>query len=235
MHVAASVLEIPPGRDVLEALAAAENDGIIWMQAVGQLEDIELSLAGVGAPTTRTLAGRFTLLSLTGPRSGPFMVTLTRASESGFEVLGGVLLRARSAGVTVARLGPPDGEQGESTMTTITRARPPAPTTQPTGGELAGGAKTHTGAWGAAVRASAAAAARAETDGEDERAPEAGDLVDHFSFGLCTVVSAEGDRLRIRDAAAGAGRIREVSIDMLRVMPPTEQDGKLVYRLLRRT
>jgi hypothetical protein len=233
MRVAALVLEIPAGRDVLEALAGSENDGVIWMQATGQLEDVELSLTGADA--NRTLQGRFTLLSLIGPPNGPFTVTLARASESGFEVVGGILVGARSAGVTVARLGPPEGEQGESTMTTIARTRTTGSTTLPTSGELAGGPKTHTGAWGAAVRASAAAAARAEHEGEDERAPEAGDLVDHFSFGLCTVVSAEGDRLRIRDATTGAGRIREVSIDMLRVMPPTEQDGKLVYRLLRRT
>ena len=42
------------------------------------------------------------LLQLAGPSKGPFVVTLSRASDTGIEVLGGVLVRARSAGVHVA-------------------------------------------------------------------------------------------------------------------------------------
>ncbi len=63
--------------------------------------------------------------------------------------------------------------------------------------------------------------------------PSEGDLVDHFAFGVCTVVEAQGDRLKIRDTK-GAGRVREVSVDMLKVMPPTESDGKQLFRLVRK-
>src|SRR5437868_5408088 len=67
----------------------------------------------------------------------------------------------------------------------------------------------------------------------DELSPEAGDLVDHFAFGLCEVVTSDGERLKIRDAKQ-PGRVREVSMTMLNVLQPTDSDGKRLFRLARR-
>jgi hypothetical protein len=97
-------------------------------------------------------------------------------------------------------------------------AAPPAPT------------KT----WADVAAASEITAEDAPWDENGERFPNQGDLVDHFSFGLCEVLKSDGDRLHIRDMK-GPGRIREVAVAMLKVMAPTKQDGKTTFRLLRRT
>ncbi|HEU4537121.1 MAG TPA: hypothetical protein VFS00_23530, partial [Polyangiaceae bacterium] len=60
-----------------------------------------------------------------------------------------------------------------------------------------------------------------------------GDLVDHFSFGLCEVLTTDGERLRIRDLR-GPGRIREISLAMLNIGPPTTSNGKQLFRLMRK-
>jgi hypothetical protein len=71
-------------------------------------------------------------------------------------------------------------------------------------------------------------------DGDESRQrPERGDRVNHFAFGLCDVLTAEGDSLRIRESR-GPGRVREIRIDMLTVLPPKEKDGKRVFKLIRR-
>ena len=63
--------------------------------------------------------------------------------------------------------------------------------------------------------------------------PEAGDLVQHFAFGLCEVLMAADERLKIRDLK-GPGRIREIRLEMLIVHGPTEKDGKKLFRLERK-
>ena len=76
-------------------------------------------------------------------------------------------------------------------------------------------------------------AARAAEEHADEPVPDAGDWVQHFAFGLCEVLTSDGDRLRIRDVE-GAKRVREVALAMLRVTGPTESDGKRLFHLARR-
>jgi hypothetical protein len=88
--------------------------------------------------------------------------------------------------------------------------------------------------WAAIAAHTAEAVAPAEDEEESEEFPEAGDLVQHFAFGLCDVLMARGDSLKIRDAH-GSGRIREVRIDMLKVMPPRDKDGKRLFKLVRKT
>ncbi len=46
-----------------------------------------------------------------------------------------------------------------------------------------------------------------------------GDLVNHFSFGDCEVVSSDGERIRLRQIKDG--RVREVSLEMLKIERPT--------------
>jgi hypothetical protein len=123
------------------------------------------------------------------------------------QVLGGVLLRARSAGITVA-------VHAASTSDVGVAASSKSP-------------------WVKAAAVSAAIAAREAVEEVDVPSPEAGDLVDHFAFGLCEVVTSDGDRLKIRDAKQ-PGRIREVSMTMLNVLEPTESEGKRLFRLARR-
>ena len=78
----------------------------------------------------------------------------------------------------------------------------------------------------------AAIAAREVVEEVDELSPEAA-IGDHFAFGLCEVVTSDGERLKIRDAKV-PGRVREVSMTMLNVLQPTESEGKRLFRLARR-
>jgi hypothetical protein len=143
-----------------------------------------------------------------------------------------MIVRARSAGVTVAihasTAAAPTVVARGSIAEDRTRDRRDEPA-------LAAGAPGPPApVW---ARVAAANAAARELDAGDEVEPvnpEPGDVVEHFAFGLCDVLTAEGDRLRIRDVA-GPRRVREVSLDMLRVMGPTEgQGGKRVFRLVRK-
>jgi len=81
--------------------------------------------------------------------------------------------------------------------------------------------------------AAAAAAAAAEPEPEAPEIPDVGDRVEHFAFGLCAVVSANGERLRIR-GLGGHGRVREISLAMLEVGHPVASGGRRVFKLARR-
>src|SRR5258705_2080839 len=102
MRSSTTLRPIGPGVDLLEALSEVSRAGEAWIDGTGHLEGIELRVAGEGTDPVRALKGRFTLLHLAVPSGGPYTVTLARASEGGIEVRGGVLIRARSAGVTLA-------------------------------------------------------------------------------------------------------------------------------------
>ncbi|WP_437721520.1 PPC domain-containing DNA-binding protein [Sorangium sp. So ce861] len=69
---------------------------------------------------------------------------------------------------------------------------------------------------------------------EEEIYPEVGDTVTHFHFGECTVISSDGERIRLRQERDG--RVREVSLTMLRIEPPTVDaaTGKKHFRLARK-
>jgi hypothetical protein len=233
MRSSTTLRPIGPGVDLLEALAELSRAGEAWIDGTGHLEGIELRVAGEATDPVRALKGRFTLLHLAGPSGGPYSATLARASDGGIEVRGGVLVRARSAGVTlavhatvagpatVARPTPSEVRGRERSDSVEVSARPAAGPPAPV--------------W---ARVAAANAAAAERDAEEEEElesalPEAGDLVDHFAFGLCEVLTSDGDRLRIRDVQ-GPGRIREVSLSMLRVVGPTDSEGKKLFRLVRK-
>lgn len=67
-----------------------------------------------------------------------------------------------------------------------------------------------------------------------ETYPEAGDLVSHFHFGECVIISSDGDRIRLRQERDG--RVREVALTMLRIESPTTDPatGKRHFRLTRK-
>lgn len=68
---------------------------------------------------------------------------------------------------------------------------------------------------------------------EVETYPETGDLVTHFHFGECSVLSSDGDRIRLRQERDG--RVREVSLTMLKIEPPTiDEAGRRHFMLARK-
>jgi predicted DNA-binding protein with PD1-like motif len=76
---------------------------------------------------------------------------------------------------------------------------------------------------------------RPEVPFDDNPVPEAGDIVEHFAFGVCEVLKSEGDRLHLK--VTKDARIREIALEMLRVTlistdPATE--GKRRYKLDRK-
>lgn len=63
--------------------------------------------------------------------------------------------------------------------------------------------------------------------------PEIGDSVGHFHFGECTVISSDGDRIRLRQDKDG--RVREVALAMLKIADPTIMaDGRRHFVLGRK-
>ena len=63
--------------------------------------------------------------------------------------------------------------------------------------------------------------------------PEIGDAVTHFHFGDCTVISSDGDRIRLRQDKDG--RVREVALAMLKITEPTTlADGRRHFVLGRK-
>lgn len=220
---------IADGRDLLEAFAEVFPEPEGWVFANGEVEEVELKLVSAGADQRRVYRGRFALVQLSGRRGGPYGATLSRLEGDRVEVVAGVLVRARSAGVSAVCLGS-SGEVSRSAAqpapdddepdTDVDAAVAPAPAPAGSG-------------WG---RAAARAASEQRVDEDDEPEiyePERGDLVQHFAFGLCEVLIANGDRLTIRDVT-GPGRIREIRVGMLIVHPPTERDGKRLFKLSRR-
>ncbi|HEY6558761.1 MAG TPA: hypothetical protein VI072_15865 [Polyangiaceae bacterium] len=185
------IVAIPTGEEVVAALRREGSDAAAWVQAVGLVEEAEIKLATQGADRRRSVPARVTLVSLGGPLGGPYGVTLIREAHAGSEFYGGVLLSARSLGVS---------------------------------------------AWIAPAEAPARVSLVAAEAGDDEieqLQPEVGDLVRHFAFGLCEVLMAFGDRLKIRDMAE-TGRVREISIERLKVEGPTEELGRRLFTLIRK-
>lgn len=64
--------------------------------------------------------------------------------------------------------------------------------------------------------------------------PDVNDLVTHFHFGECEVISSDGERIRLRQIKDG--RVREVSLTMLKIEGPTTDaaNGKRTFKLHRK-
>ncbi len=63
--------------------------------------------------------------------------------------------------------------------------------------------------------------------------PDVGDVVIHFHFGECTVVTSDGDRIRVRQDKEG--RVLDVALLKLRIELTGENaEGKRVFRLHRK-
>ena len=218
------LVAIADGENVLDALAEACGKADGWLNGVGHVDSVELRVAGEGADVRKQLRGRFTLAQLSGPFGGPYFVTLSRHTSTGSELVAGQLLAARSAGV-VTTLWAAASTVRELVDAAPMRSPEPAATATAT-------AQSVPAASGWAAAAQAVAAELAE-DEEEPVHPERGDLVRHFAFGLCEVLQETGDRLKLRDLH-GAGRIREIAVDMLEISLAGEHNGKRVFKLSRK-
>jgi hypothetical protein len=80
--------------------------------------------------------------------------------------------------------------------------------------------------------AGTAPAADPGDDDESDEAPRYGDRVDHFVFGLCDVMVVREERMKIR--AAEGGKLREIHLRAVKVLKPTVEDGRRVFKLARK-
>lgn len=71
-------------------------------------------------------------------------------------------------------------------------------------------------------------------DDATEAYPEVNDLVSHFHFGECEVISSDGERIRLRQIKDG--RVREVALTMLKIEGPTTDPttNKRLFKLSRK-
>ncbi|MBN2195267.1 MAG: hypothetical protein JW751_20790 [Polyangiaceae bacterium] len=232
MTLPAQPLAVPDGADLLEALRQALGGVEGWVQAVGQVDGVWLRVAGEITDATCELRGRFTLVSLGGPAGGPYLATLGRHTDSGLEVVGGMIVRARASGVTAALL--PFFATSGTASTNPVAVEATGAVEHPQKGHSTSVLKGPLPSqWAAVAAASAEAATEEEPGSEADTFPERGDRVQHFAFGLCDVLMSSGESLKIRDVQ-GTGRVREIRVDKLTVLGPTVRDGKRVFRLLRR-
>jgi hypothetical protein len=77
------------------------------------------------------------------------------------------------------------------------------------------------------------APAPGDDDDEADEAPRYGDRVDHFVFGLCDVMVVREERMKIRDVSGG-GKLREIHLGAVKVLKPTIEDGRRVFKLARK-
>jgi hypothetical protein len=214
---------IPGGVELVEALSQAFSKHRGWVQATGFVENVELKVAADATDVRRTFHGRFALAHFAGPLGGPYGATLSRMDGDRVEVIAGVLVAARSEGVSALCLssGADSPIARPETPTAPNEARP-AP--RPLRGPIPSSFAARVGVTGAPD----------DDDDEPNRPlPERGDLVEHFAFGICEVLTVTGERIVLRDLR-GPGRIREIASDRPSVTGPTEHDGKRLYRLTRK-
>jgi hypothetical protein len=202
-------------------IAALPADAFV--AASGWVEGVELSVTRSGADEVQAVPGRVALLSLSGLAQGPLMAVLSRPDGEG--VVGGRLLKARSAGVVVGVVAGAGASVEAPGSAEDRRAA--------TGAEKPAGReelepKAAAGGW------AALAAIQSDDDDETDEAPKYGDRVSHFVFGLCDVMVVRGERMKIRDVH-GPGRLREIHLNAVKVLAPTVEDGKRVFKLAKRT
>jgi hypothetical protein len=215
---------IPSGGELIEGLDAAFGKHRGWIQATGFVDDVELRVGSDGAELRRTFRGRFALAAFGGPLGGPYGATLSRAVGEQVEVLAGVLVRARSGGVAALCVSAGDAPSRI--------AETPAGDESVSLGAPAPGFANRPLVSAFAAKVGVTQAAPDDAEDDEELLPERGDLVEHFAFGTCEVVSATGERLVLRDLRGG--RTREIESGRLSITGPVEHDGRRLFRLAKR-
>jgi predicted DNA-binding protein with PD1-like motif len=228
------------------------------ISGVGTLEAAEIVDASHGSPPrTRRIDTPVTVASLTGnvalehgTTSVRLFVTLVREGELGVETFAGQLVWGRALSLELvvtafddlmlARME--DERTGAHVLHAAPRSgaaamRPPSPL-PPSTPEPPPPARPITLAApvpGEAPQAISPPARPARHQVETaEVYPETGDLVSHFHFGECEVLSSDGERIRLRQEKDG--RVREVSLTMLKIESPTVDpaSGKRHFKLARK-
>lgn len=237
-------LDLPAGAELVASLAQlAASSAATSFQAAGELEDVLLDV-----PEPRTLMGRWTLLSLqgyVGPQGGPW-VLLARSTDAGPQLVGGRLAQATVvsvmgqafAGLSLERLlgelpspataiplpSPSQPTQGSAASSAIPTQAP----SQPGLGTQPGLSQASPG-----LHATAMPKRPERPQDSNEIYPEDGDVVTHFHFGRCVVISSDGERIRLQNE--GDSKVREVALSMLKIEPPTLlDDGRRHFELLRK-
>lgn len=236
---------------LIRALEQAEARSA-WITGIGTLEAMEIALFDVASKNygrPRRIEGSADVLSLAGNiashEGASFLrmtATLARETELGMHVFGGELVWARAYAlelhITVFddltltrgyddRTGlamlafKPSAEAPRAAHAASAASPPPPP--EPAASPAPAPA-------GPALPARPVRAAPEEP----ELYPETGDLVTHFHFGECEVLSSDGDRIRLKQIRDS--RVREVSLSMLKIEPPTVEgeSGKRHFHLARR-
>ena len=221
-----------------------------WITGVGALESAELVLADArnrGYGAVRRIDTPCDVVSLSGSLarhdgagSLRLSATLSRETELGLEVYAGQLVWARAyllelhvvAFDDVALVRALDdvtglprlGAQGSPGA-----PAPPPPEPPRAAAPVQPSTQVADSPFGAAMPAKIV-----RPRDEPEFYPEPGDLVTHFHFGECEIISSDGERIRLRQERDG--RVREVALTMLRIEPPTtdEATGKRHFKLARK-
>jgi predicted DNA-binding protein with PD1-like motif len=227
----------------------------------GMLEAAEIVDASHGSPPrAHRIESPVTVAQLTGnvaiehgATNVRLFVTLVRESELGVETFAGQLVWARALSLDLvvtafddlllARMA--DERTGVSVLHAAPRGQVAAmrsPTPPPPAAAAAPEPVVHVRPSplaapvpGEAPQAIAPPARPARHQPETaEVYPETGDLVSHFHFGECEVLSSDGERIRLRQEKDG--RVREVSLAMLKIESPTVDpaSGKRHFKLARK-
>jgi hypothetical protein len=243
-------LDPTPGTELVAALAElAASSAATSFQAAGELEDVLLD-----APEPRTLMGRWTLLSLqgfVGPQGGPW-VLLARSTDGGPQLVGGRLAQATVVSVSGQAFASlaldrllgeltapssaaplPTSSQPTVASQAAVHAIPSQSPSQPGLGQLAQGQLAVGQGGGLGLHATAMPKRPERPQETNEVYPEDGDVVTHFHFGRCVVISSDGERIRLQNE--GDSKVREVALSMLKIEPPTLlEDGRKHFELLRK-
>jgi hypothetical protein len=238
------------------------NAGPFVVEGFGELRDPVLWPRTEDDQRTEIqLTGVWDLVSLRGAGETPSSVTLVallcRQSQQGPETRGGVLaggsivsakIRIGAGSDNAQQSQPPPRSQPP--LVALQAAAPVVPTPTPRPAEAAPAPPpalavvtpppaahvappAPAGAPSPAFGSSGTLPKRpAAVDTSVESYPEEGDIANHFAFGRCTVVSSDGERLRLQQERDG--RVREVALSMLRVGSPVMVDGKRHWELARK-
>jgi hypothetical protein len=202
----------------------------VFVEAFGEISDpIIHVLSDSGERTERRMNGSWDIATSHGrvDPSGACVLhaLLVTDGATGPQQLSGLLTSARAAQVTVraavekvvvVRASSPSPSAPERPSTPSPTPAPVAATNQPSSNP-----------------GSPPLPKRPQRQMGLEAYPEEGDIVNHFHFGRCVVVSSDGERLRLQQEKDN--RVREVAISMLKVDEPTIlEDGKKHWELLRK-
>lgn len=252
------VLRLEEGDALPRALLRALEEhsvGCGWVRGGGILAQVELRTFGERS-RTRLLRGPVQVVALEGsigllagrPSVG-LRAVLVHETDRGVETLAGEIANAEVLALEAVVIALDDlrlsRELDETTGTWMLAAEPVAapppparPAPEPAQPAAPAPAAEAPAGWGAAIAASEAQEREAPVPtprmmqaADALLKPRPGDYVEHFAFGRCEVLRADGDRIKIK--VPKDGRIREISLAALRVTPIEGRGPKRSFRLER--